>query len=69
MSAFSGRSGLATPTFWHRAHVGVNVGVNRSEVGLVICRSVVQKGEEIRGNPHALPLQFVAGNLKGYLKG
>ena len=66
---FSGRSGLATPTFWHRTHVGVNVGVKQSEVGLVVCGSVAQKAEEIRGNPRLPPLQIDVEHLKGYLKG
>jgi hypothetical protein len=66
---FSDRSGLATPTFWHRAHVGVNVGVKQSEVGLVIWGSVAQKSEEIRVCLSLLPLQIDAEHLKGYLKG
>jgi hypothetical protein len=62
---FSGRSGLATPTFWHEAHVGVNVGVKQSEVGLVICGSVAQKVEEIWAYLSLLPLQFDVEHLKG----
>ena len=44
-------------------------GVKQSEVGLVVCGSVAQKGEEIRGDPSLLPLQIEAEHLKGYLKG
>ena len=68
-SDFAGQSGFRTPSFRWGSHDGVNDGVNRSEVGLVSCRPVAQKGEEIWGNPRLLPLQIDAEHLKGYLKG
>ena len=68
-SDFAGQSGFRTPSFRWGSHDGVNDGVKQSEVGLVVCGSVAQKAEEIRGNPRLPPLQIDVEHLKGYLKG
>ena len=44
-------------------------GVQRSEVGLWVLRGKAREGQCFQANLDLLPLQFVAGNLKGYLKG